>query len=383
MATRWTISILLTLFFLGGMVVGLNYLDDFFKQYMGSGQSTLASVEEPPEAIEVGGSANNDNNEQEQQTTQLKDVIRKNQPKVVQIERGDGGLGSGFIYNEKGDIITNAHVVEGESTVLVRMPDTQTYYGSVIGIGDVVDVAVVRVPELSDIEPMSISTDFEGEIGDEVIAMGSPRGYQNTVTTGIISAINRDFDLYPYSYEKVNQISAPISQGSSGGPLLLASTGEVVGINSADFEGEVIGFSIPIKNIWSLVTAWSAGEHPIEAQTTNNTMLNEEEVSYLVDYFYENITNYDYLGAYALLGSVWQSSITYDKFSSGYLNTISVHIREIKATTANDVITVVAVIEAEELNDDGQYATSVYQVKYEVGIENDRLRIISGEGKKL
>lgn len=206
--------------------------------------------------------------------------------------------------------------------------------------------------------------------------MGSPRGYQNTVTTGIISALNRDFSLPPYQLDKAYQISAPIAPGSSGGPLLLATTGEVVGINSAAYQGEVIGFSIPIRNIWSLVTAWSEGKHTKEPISYYRMYLNEGEASYLVHYFYESISNYDYVTAFSLLGSEWQSSVTYDEFRTQYQTILSVEVVDNKAMIVDDVATINVEIEVLQLADNGEFIEVIQQITYQVGIENDRMKLL-------
>jgi serine protease Do len=367
MARSWSISIFSTILILVITIITYSYIEDIFQNYNGSGSSSLASM---THSVEVAGTII------EKSSIDIKEVIRKNQSKVVQIEREDGELGSGFLYNDKGDIITNAHIVAGASTVLVRMPDTQTYYGTVIGVGEVIDVAVVRVAELEDFEPMSIAYDYEGEVGDGVIAMGSPRGYQNTVTTGIISAVNRDFSLPPYHFDKAYQISAPIAPGSSGGPILLATTGEVVGINSAAYQGEVIGFSLPIKNIWSLVTAWSDGEYPEEPISYYRMSLNEDEANYLVHYFYESISNYDYVTAYSLLGSDWQSRETYNEFRSSYQTTSSVDLIDTETTIGEDTVNVSAEIKVTKVAENGDKIETTNKVNYEIGIENDRMKIL-------
>ncbi len=344
------------------------YLEVYFGHYSGDGLSKLAPVKQSDE-VEVAGVITERN-------VDLKDIIRLSQPKVVQIEREDGELGSGFLYNDKGDIITNAHIVEGATQVLVRMPDTKTYYGKVIGIGEVIDVAVVRVPELESTEPMSIASDYEAEVGDGVIAIGSPRGFQNTVTTGIVSAKNRDFALLPYQFEKAYQISAPIAPGSSGGPLVLATTGEVIGINSAAYQGEVIGFSIPIGNVWPLVTAWSEGEYVEEPRSYYRMRLSEEEASYLVRYYHESISNQDYVTAYDLLGSEWQTSVTYEEYRAMYQMLYSVEVLDVEVKLTEDVASVLIDVEAVELSEDGMFVELVYQAAFQVGIENDRVKIL-------
>ncbi len=370
MVKHWGVPIFLTVFILLGAIIVFFYIENMFQQYSGNGFSRLAPISHS-ETGEVAGTIITES------SFDLKGVIRKNKSKVVQLEGEDGNLGSGFLYNDKGDIITNAHIVEGTQAVLVRMPGNETYEGTVIGISEVVDVAVVRVQELENMESMSIAFEYEGEVGDGVIAMGSPRGYQNTVTTGIISAVNRDFALPPYQFVNAYQISAPIAPGSSGGPLLLAATGEVIGINSAAYHGEVIGFSIPIKNILSLVTAWSNGEQPEEPLSYYRVSLNEGEASDLVYSFYDNISNHDYVTAYSHLGSEWQSSVTYEEFRMNYQTVYTVDVIDVEATMMDGVVNVVAEIVFLELANNGELIENTYEVNYQIGIENDRMIILN------
>ena len=150
---------------------------------------------------------------------ELKDIIHDVQKVVVMIELDDGSLGSGFLYNNKGDVITNAHVVNGAKTVKVKTADAREFEGTVIGLSKDVDVAVVRVPGLVKEKPLDISK-VKAELGDEILALGSPLGLQNTVTTGIISGVGRSFEIPPFQYTDAYQISAPIAPGNSGGPLI-------------------------------------------------------------------------------------------------------------------------------------------------------------------
>src|SRR5690625_5642146 len=101
--------------------------------------------------------------------------------------------GSVFLYNNKGDIITNAHVIKDADFINIRTADAQSYPAAVVGIGDEVDIAVIRVPQLAGKEFLPIETESLAEIGDEVIDLGSPHGFQNTVTLGMIAGAERDF----------------------------------------------------------------------------------------------------------------------------------------------------------------------------------------------
>ena len=222
--------------------------------------------------------------------------------------------------------------------------------------------------------------------------IGSPLGFQNTVTTGIISGIDRDIDIAPFHYEDAYQISAPIAPGNSGGPLVDSKTGEVLGINSAGImeASGSIAFSIPISSVLPLIDGWIAspmtelpaiaGGDNDHAQEENYSL--EEYSSYLVKYFYESLNYNDYVTAYSLLGSSWQSNLKYEDFRKGYLDTLAVKINDITASTAENTGTVVAVITAQERKSEGT-VYSQYKVTYKIGYENDQLKIISGSGEKL
>ncbi|MEO2205489.1 trypsin-like peptidase domain-containing protein [Paenibacillus pabuli] len=316
-----------------------------------------------------------------------KQIIEESQKKVVTIE-SSGGLGSGFLYNDKGDVITNAHVVEGSKEVTVRTLNHEEYQGTVIGIGEETDVAVVRVPDLQKHTPLTIAKS-KAETGDEVLALGSPLGLENTVTTGIISGVGRSFEIPPYIYSNLYQISAPITHGNSGGPLIHAETGEVLGINSAVVEQEGgIGFSIPITSVLKQVQAWSEKPNATTVVQTNggsNTTSSgtSAEAEGLVTDFYLSLNQSDYVTAYALLGSEWQSGTSYAKFREGYLNTSYVTISGISSSgNGNDEMNVTATITADERGD-GEYVTTKYKVTYQVGYENGQLKILHGQGKKI
>ncbi|MCP1182244.1 S1C family serine protease [Paenibacillus sp. 1781tsa1] len=316
-----------------------------------------------------------------------KQIIEESQKKVVTIESSNG-LGSGFLYNDLGDVVTNAHVVEGAKEVTIRTLNHEKYKGTVIGIGEETDIAVVRVPELKKVKPLAIAKS-KAETGDEILALGSPLGLENTVTTGIISGVGRSFEIAPYIYSNLYQISAPITHGNSGGPLINAETGEVLGINSAVVEQEGgIGFSIPITSVLKQVQAWSKKPSSTTAVQTAGGIGSEStsasaEAEGLVTEFYNSLNLSDYVTAYALLGSEWQSGTSYAKFREGYLNTSYVTIGEVSSIDkGNDGMEVTAVITADERRD-GEYVTTKYKVTYQVASENGQLKILHGKGKKI
>ncbi|NMI07001.1 trypsin-like serine protease [Paenibacillus sp. SZ31] len=317
-----------------------------------------------------------------------KQIIEESQKKVVTIE-SSSGLGSGFLYNEQGDVVTNAHVVEGSKEVTIRTLNHEEYKGTVIGIGEETDVAVIRVPDLKEVQPLPIAKS-KAEVGDEILALGSPLGFENTVTTGIISGVERSFEIAPYIYTNMYQISAPITNGNSGGPLINAETGEVLGINSTGVKQEAgLGFSIPITSVLKQVQAWSNTSSSITkavqmvGEGTSRLSASSIEAESLVTDFYSYLNLSDYVESYALLGSDWQSGTTYAKFREGYLNTGYVVIGEVSSEDkGNDEIEVTAVITADERRD-GDYVTAKYKVTYQVGYENGQLKILHGQGKKM
>lgn len=241
---KWIVSILSTVLIWGAGIAGFAFI-----HASSSDQLKLADTIAPGAAAQAEPSAG--------KAGDLKSIINVSQSKVFCIQTPGGLLGSGFLYNDKGDIITNSHVVAGESMVKVIASDSKEYTGEVIGKGDSMDVAVVRVEELKGKHPLSIDTGRKAEIGDSVVALGSPLGLQNTATVGTISGVNRTLEIEGYSYKNVYQIAASIAPGNSGGPLISQKTGKVIGINSAGADEGNIGFSIPMDEVMKQVKEWS------------------------------------------------------------------------------------------------------------------------------
>ncbi|MEA5602335.1 HhoA/HhoB/HtrA family serine endopeptidase [Nostoc sp. UHCC 0252] len=159
-------------------------------------------------------------------------------------ERVVRGVGSGFIIDPNGRILTNAHVVNNADTVTVSFSDGRTVEGKVLGQDTVSDVAVVQIPG-NNLPAVEIANPDSVKPGQWAVAIGNPLGLQQTVTVGVISAINRSLNLStrPSSYI---QTDAAINPGNSGGPLLNAR-GQVIGVNTAIIQGaQGIGFAIPI-----------------------------------------------------------------------------------------------------------------------------------------
>jgi len=160
-------------------------------------------------------------------------------------ERKSSALGSGFIIDEKGLVITNNHVISGAEDIVVRVNGDKEYKAKVIGADPLSDIAVLELITKDKFIPVKFGNSDEARIGDWVIAIGNPFGLGGTVTSGIISARNRSIGLS--RYEDYIQTDASINSGNSGGPLF-DMNGDVIGINTAILgrSGSIgIGFSIP------------------------------------------------------------------------------------------------------------------------------------------
>ncbi|MBW4611738.1 MAG: trypsin-like peptidase domain-containing protein [Desmonostoc vinosum HA7617-LM4] len=158
------------------------------------------------------------------------------------------GLGSGFIIDKSGLVLTNAHVVDKADKVTVRLKDGRSFEGKVQGIDEVTDLAVVKINAGNDLPVAPLGSSKNVQVGDWAIAVGNPLGFDNTVTLGIVSTLKRSSAQVGISDKRLEfiQTDAAINPGNSGGPLLNGQ-GEVIGINTAirpDAMG--IGFAIPI-----------------------------------------------------------------------------------------------------------------------------------------
>jgi S1-C subfamily serine protease len=168
-----------------------------------------------------------------------------------QSQRGTS-TGSGFVIDQSGDILTNAHVVEGATKVTADLGD-HSYDAKIVGRDPSSDVALLKVSaNQKDLHPLQLGDSSKAQVGDPVVAIGNPFGLDRTVTTGIVSALQRKIEApNGFSIEHVIQTDAAINPGNSGGPLL-DGLGRVIGINSqiatAGGNGNIgIGFAIPIN----------------------------------------------------------------------------------------------------------------------------------------
>src|SRR6476659_9669961 len=157
------------------------------------------------------------------------------------------GVGSGFIVNPTGYILTNHHVIEDASRIIVGLQSGEKYRGVVVGVDPETDVAVIKIDAPKDLPTVTLGDSNAAQVGDWVLAMGSPFGLDQTVTAGIISKKERETPFFS-NFQRFLQTDAAINRGNSGGPLV-NMRGEVIGINSqiatstGDYNG--IGFALP------------------------------------------------------------------------------------------------------------------------------------------
>ncbi len=224
----------------------------------------------PPESLKPNISNDNENRVAEatplsSKSLSLIEIFEKSEAGVVKVnvQRGGtedvtGGIGSGFVFDKKGHIISNAHVVKDANKVVITFLDGKSYNADIIGIDEYTDIAVIKVnADLSLLYPLPIGDSSNLKVGEEIAAIGNPFGLSGSMTSGIISQLGR---LLPtssnYQIPDVIQTDAAINPGNSGGPLL-NMRGEIVGINTAiqsttgEFTG--VGFSIPSQTIAKIV----------------------------------------------------------------------------------------------------------------------------------
>ena len=168
------------------------------------------------------------------------------------------GVGSGFVFDKKGHIITNAHVVEDAIKVVVTFLDGRSYNAEIVGVDTFTDIAVIKVnADLSLLSPIFLGDSSNLQVGEAIAAIGNPFGLSGSMTSGIVSQLDRLLPLDAgYSIPDVIQTDAAINPGNSGGPLL-NMRGEIVGINTAiqsttgEFTG--VGFAIPSQTVAKIV----------------------------------------------------------------------------------------------------------------------------------
>ncbi len=201
-------------------------------------EPAVVNIETMTAAPEV---AEKDEEKSDESANPLLDMFRRQQ------RRSSRGVGSGFIVSPKGYILTNEHVVEGSSRIIIGLQSGEKYRGRVIGIDEETDVAVVKIDAPRDLPTVTLGDSNSAQVGDWVLAIGSPFGLDQTVTAGIISKKERESPYFS-NFQRFLQTDAAINRGNSGGPLV-NMRGEVIGINSqiatstGDYNG--IGFALP------------------------------------------------------------------------------------------------------------------------------------------
>src|ERR1044071_2972521 len=181
-----------------------------------------------------------DEDKEDQNSNPLLDMFRRQR-------RPSRGIGSGFIINSKGYILTNHHVVEDAARITVGLQSGEKFRGTVIGVDPETDVAVIKIEAPKDLPTVTLGDSNAAQVGDWVLAMGSPFGLDQTVTAGIISKKERESPYFNV-FQRFLQTDAAINRGNSGGPLV-NMRGEVIGMNSqiatstGDYNG--IGFALP------------------------------------------------------------------------------------------------------------------------------------------
>ena len=180
---------------------------------------------------------------------------------------GSGGAtaeGSGFVYDRAGHIVTNQHVVAGETSIRVELWNGAVYKGHLLGVDSSTDLAVVKISApASLLHPLALADSGAVQVGDGVVAIGSPFGLAETVTSGIVSAVHRSMTSpNNFTISDSIQTDAPINHGNSGGPLLNAA-GQVIGINTqiqSDSGGSNgVGFAVPSNTILRVAPTLVAG----------------------------------------------------------------------------------------------------------------------------
>lgn len=191
------------------------------------------------------------------------DLVRQASPSVVLVTvtgKGGGGFGSGFVVDDKGHILTNAHVVDESTSTTVTFSDGAVQEARILGIDNSTDLAVLKVGQVpAGVRPVPLGNSAGLVVGQDVVAIGNPYGFERTATTGIVSALKRTIESpNGFAIQNTIQTDAAINQGNSGGPLF-DRAGRVVGMNTqiaSQTGGNVgIGFAVPIDTIKPIATS--------------------------------------------------------------------------------------------------------------------------------
>lgn len=372
MNKKWTASLLASVIIIGLTLWG----GVVIKQYIAD------SLPQEPSYLQTGTLNEDEEAFLSDLSMTREEALFEAQQKVIQIETPIGSIGSGFIYNTEGAIVTNAHVVANASEVTVITADSARYTGYVTGISETVDVALIQVDELAGREPMELETEKEARLLDQVLALGSPLGFQNTVTSGVIDGTDRSFVIEPFKYENIDQFTAAISPGNSGGPLLNADSMKVIGLNSAEEPDQNLGYSIPIADVTDLIEGWIAepmeelpsfeqfADQPADAVTP--TM--EEQAMYIAQYYLSSIEFGDFVTAYSLLSVSVQEEYTFAEFKDQFQNLLSISLKSSEAFVVSGDVEVRASVEKEELVNNKPEST-LFDYRFLITEENGEFKI--------
>jgi S1-C subfamily serine protease len=181
-------------------------------------------------------------------------------------------LGSGFIINPNGEILTNFHVISGSQQVEVTLTDQSKYKATILVRDRVNDLALIKIEPKKKLTYLNLGDSDHLQVGQKVLAIGNPFGFDGTLTTGVVSTLGRTIDAENnHRMEGMIQTDASINSGNSGGPLL-DSQGNVIGINTAIYGpngGSVgIGFALPINRAKSMLDDFKAGRKPARLGVT-------------------------------------------------------------------------------------------------------------------
>ncbi|VXB00361.1 S1C family serine protease [Nocardioides sp. AX2bis] len=260
---------------LGGAAAYSTWFDDDGTLSSGGGSSSAVTTSPVVDTGEADGSE-----------TDVEQVAAAVLPSVVKLDvagQEGSGSGSGVIISSDGRILTNNHVAEvaeGGGSITISFSDGSTAPAEIVGTDPITDVAVVQAQGVSGLTPATIGSSADLNVGEDVVAIGSPYGLDATVTSGIVSALGRPVDVGQDDEGNVTaypavQTDAAINPGNSGGPLV-DSQGRVVGINSSirtsgssvtgESSGSIgLGFAIPIDDVRPIVDQIIAGEEPTHA----------------------------------------------------------------------------------------------------------------------
>ncbi|EGT3616713.1 trypsin-like serine protease [Clostridium perfringens] len=297
------IPITLVVCFGGGFL-----LNEFMPRTNNSGNTNLAQiVENNDNKQNTSGNTNNNPNEKNNEATpknkenmSTEEVVKLVSPAVVTINVSSGyagngkqGLGTGFIVNKDGTIVTNYHVIENASNIKITFSNGNEANATVIAASKQYDLAILKVEGNMEMPGIAKLADNDNiNAGQDILAIGNPLGkeFSGTVTKGIISSTSRTVNIDGIEKEFI-QIDAPINPGNSGGPLINLQ-GEIIGVNTAKKTGENVegmGFAVPIKHVKEILNNLDKYKNDINDPGDNGTFNSPN---------YENNPNYDDLPNY-------------------------------------------------------------------------------------